>query len=232
MSTPTTHCKGMEGLIAEGKEIVQMPGDSVAKDAAIIAAAQRVEHYEIAGYGTARTLAGELDQSDARDLLDQTLDEESDADKLLTKIATGGMLKTGINEKAGGATDRSERQGRLRLLDTNAKVFADIVPRVVAASPTLASWLPQGAGVRHRTRVVPAHRRTRSSFTSSWRTSRRSYGGGFSFRPTSSWRRCTECSRSPWDGRTATSTGSTSPARRMECQTTNGPRPTSPTIAA
>jgi ferritin-like metal-binding protein YciE len=100
MSTPTTHCKGMEGLIAEGKEIVQMPGNSVAKDAAIIAAAQRVEHYEIAGYGTARTLAGELDQSEARDLLDQTLDEESDADKLLTKIATGGMLKTGINEKA------------------------------------------------------------------------------------------------------------------------------------
>jgi ferritin-like metal-binding protein YciE len=100
MSTPTAHCKGMEGLIAEGKEIVQMPGNSVAKDAAIIAAAQRVEHYEIAGYGTARTLAGELDQSEARDLLDQTLDEESDADKLLTKIATGGLLKTGINEKA------------------------------------------------------------------------------------------------------------------------------------
>ena len=100
MSNPTSHCKGMEGLIAEGKEIVQMPGDSVAKDAAIIAAAQRVEHYEIAGYGTARTLAGELDQSEARDLLDQTLDEESDADKLLTKIATGGLLKAGINEKA------------------------------------------------------------------------------------------------------------------------------------
>src|SRR5262245_34371198 len=100
MSTPTTHCKGMEGLIAEGKEIVQMPGNSVARDAAIIAAAQRVEHYEIAGYGTARTLAGELDLSDASDLLDQTLDEESDADKLLTKIATGGLLKSGINEKA------------------------------------------------------------------------------------------------------------------------------------
>jgi ferritin-like metal-binding protein YciE len=100
MSTPTTHCKGMEGLIAEGKEILQMPGNSVAKDAALIAAAQRVEHYEIAGYGTARTLADELDLSDARDLLDQTLDEESDADKLLTKIATGGMLKSGINEQA------------------------------------------------------------------------------------------------------------------------------------
>lgn len=66
----------------------------------LIAAAQRVEHYEIAAYGTAKTLAGELELSEARDLLDQTLDEESSADKLLTKIATGGMLKAGINQRA------------------------------------------------------------------------------------------------------------------------------------
>jgi ferritin-like metal-binding protein YciE len=72
----------------------------MAKDAALIAAAQRVEHYEIAGYGTARTLAGELGFNEARDALDQTLDEESDADKLLTKIATGGMLRSGINQAA------------------------------------------------------------------------------------------------------------------------------------
>jgi len=100
MVNPTTHCKGMEGLIAEGKEIIQMPGDPVAKDAALIAGAQRIEHYEIAAYGTARTLAGELDRHEAKDLLDQTLDEEADADKLLTKIATGGMLKSGINKAA------------------------------------------------------------------------------------------------------------------------------------
>ena len=66
----------------------------------LISAAQQVEHYEIAAYGTARTLAGELDLNDAKDLLDQTLDEESNADKLLTKIATGGMLRTGINQQA------------------------------------------------------------------------------------------------------------------------------------
>ena len=93
-------CEAMKGLIAEGDEIVKAEGESAVKDAALIAAAQRVEHYEIAGYGTVRTLAGELDLGDARDLLDQTLDEESSADKLLTKIATGGMLKTGINERA------------------------------------------------------------------------------------------------------------------------------------
>jgi ferritin-like metal-binding protein YciE len=93
-------CEGMEGLIKEGDEIVSAGGDSAAKDAALIAAAQRVEHYEIAAYGTARTLADELGIDDAKELLDQTLDEESNADKLLTKIATGGLFKAGINQQA------------------------------------------------------------------------------------------------------------------------------------
>jgi len=96
----TETCEGMQGLIREGEKIVQATGDPAAKDAALIAAAQRVEHYEIAAYGTARTLADMLDFDDAKDLLDQTLDEEANADKLLTKIATGGWLRTGINEKA------------------------------------------------------------------------------------------------------------------------------------
>jgi ferritin-like metal-binding protein YciE len=99
-SSTSEDCKGMRGLISEGDEIVNENGSSAVKDAALIAAAQRVEHYEIAAYGTARTLADELDLGDAKDLLDQTLDEEANADKLLTKIATGGMLKTGINEQA------------------------------------------------------------------------------------------------------------------------------------
>jgi ferritin-like metal-binding protein YciE len=93
-------CEGMRGLIEEGDQIVAAQGDAAVKDAALISAAQRVEHYEIAAYGTARTLADELDLDDAKDLLDQTLDEESNADKLLTRIATGGMLRTGINEQA------------------------------------------------------------------------------------------------------------------------------------
>ena len=93
-------CKAMQGLIAEGEEIVAAGGKSLVHDAALIAAAQRVEHYEIAAYGTARTLADELGLDAARDLLDQTLDEESSADKLLTKIATGGMFKAGINQQA------------------------------------------------------------------------------------------------------------------------------------
>jgi ferritin-like metal-binding protein YciE len=93
-------CKGMKGLIAEGSEIIEAQGDPIARDAALIAAAQRVEHYEIAGYGTVVTLAGQLDYDDAKDTLGQTLDEEESADKLLTKIATGGMFRAGVNEKA------------------------------------------------------------------------------------------------------------------------------------
>jgi len=93
-------CKGMEGLIKEGEEILQMQGDSTVKDAALIAAAQRVEHYEIAGYGTARTYAEQLNHDDVADMLQDTLDEEGKTDKKLTKLAEGGLLKTGINEEA------------------------------------------------------------------------------------------------------------------------------------
>jgi ferritin-like metal-binding protein YciE len=80
-------CEAMEGLISEGDEIAMMEGDSDVKDAALIAAAQRVEHYEIAGYGCARTFARKLGQDDVAALLQRTLDEEGNADKTLTDIA-------------------------------------------------------------------------------------------------------------------------------------------------
>ena len=99
-TAPVETCKAMQGLIREGDEIIAAQGSPTAKDAALIAAAQRVEHYEIAGYGTAKTLAGELGYSEAKDLLDQTLGEESSADKLMTKIATGGLMKAGVNQAA------------------------------------------------------------------------------------------------------------------------------------
>jgi ferritin-like metal-binding protein YciE len=100
VSNPTEMCKGMQGLIAEGEEMMGKGGDPTAKDAALIGAAQRVEHYEIAAYGTARQLASDCGLDGIRDLMDQTLDEESQADKLLTKIATGGMFKSGVNQQA------------------------------------------------------------------------------------------------------------------------------------
>ena len=89
------HCEAMEGLIGEGEEIVEADGDGAAKDAALIGAAQRVEHYEIAAYGTARTLAEQLGKDEAAALLQETLDEESAADQTLTKIAVSR-----VNERA------------------------------------------------------------------------------------------------------------------------------------
>jgi len=99
--TPGTEvCKGMQGLIKEGDEVLKLKGQPAVIDAALIAAAQRVEHYEIAAYGTVKTLADQLDQDDAKSLLDDTLDEEGKADKLLTKIATGGLFGAGVNQEA------------------------------------------------------------------------------------------------------------------------------------
>lgn len=80
-------CKGMEGLIEEGEEMLEERADSDVLDAALIAAAQRVEHYEIAGYGCARTYARLLGLEDDARLLQQTLDEEGETDKLLTEMA-------------------------------------------------------------------------------------------------------------------------------------------------
>ena len=80
-------CKGMKGLIEEGSEILEKDGDASVLDAALIGAAQRVEHYEIAGYGTVRTFANMLGENEATELLQQKLDEEGDADKLLTELA-------------------------------------------------------------------------------------------------------------------------------------------------
>ena len=100
LSPTGKHCQAMAGLIAEGSEVLQMQGDPDVKDAALIGAAQRVEHYEIAGYGVTRTFAKELGYDNFADTLQKTLDEEGDADKKLTSIAEGGLFKKGVNQKA------------------------------------------------------------------------------------------------------------------------------------
>jgi ferritin-like metal-binding protein YciE len=80
-------CKGMQGVIAEGSDLIDKVSDPEVRDAAIIASAQRVEHYEMAGYGTARTFATLLEEEEASKLLQQTLDEEKEADQKLTELA-------------------------------------------------------------------------------------------------------------------------------------------------
>lgn len=93
-------CKAMEGLVEEAQEVLKEFPKSILRDAAIIGAAQRVEHYEIAGYGTAKAHAKLLDLNQIVELLDETLEEESAADKKLTKIAEGTFFTTGVNKKA------------------------------------------------------------------------------------------------------------------------------------
>jgi ferritin-like metal-binding protein YciE len=80
-------CDGMKGIIKEGEHVLKGNMDPAVKDDALIGAAQRVEHYEMAGYGTAREHAKFLGYADVASILDQTLDEEGAADKLLTSIA-------------------------------------------------------------------------------------------------------------------------------------------------
>lgn len=80
-------CPAMKGLIAEGEEMINAKGDDDVRDAALIAAAQRVEHYEIAGYGTLRALAEQFGHSQVAQELQRTLDEEGAADQKLTQIA-------------------------------------------------------------------------------------------------------------------------------------------------
>jgi len=86
-------CKGMAGLIAEGEELIKEKADPDVKDAGLIACAQKVEHYEIAGYGSARTWAQIMGQQQACQLLQQTLDEEGETDKKLTRLAERGINK-------------------------------------------------------------------------------------------------------------------------------------------
>lgn len=87
-STRGPKCKGMEGVLKEGDEILEEDADDDVRDAGLIAAAQRVEHYEMAGYGTARTYAELLGETAAAKVLQKTLDEEAATDKKLTTAAS------------------------------------------------------------------------------------------------------------------------------------------------
>jgi ferritin-like metal-binding protein YciE len=86
-STRGEKCKAMEGLIEEGKSTLELDADDMVRDALIISIAQKVEHYEIAGYGTARTFAQRLGENEVAALLEDTLEEESETDRKLTKLA-------------------------------------------------------------------------------------------------------------------------------------------------
>jgi ferritin-like metal-binding protein YciE len=101
-------CKGMEGLIEEGSEATEEDYEGSVMDAALIGAAQRVEHYEIAGYGTVRSMAETLGEDDHISLLAQTLEEEKETDEKLSELA--GQINTQANEIA--AKEPISQQGK------------------------------------------------------------------------------------------------------------------------
>lgn len=92
-------CKAMEGLIEEGADLIGEDANESVRDAGLIGAAQRVEHYEIAGYGTARALAQKLGHEDVAKLLEETLNEEKETDEKLTELA-----ESAVNAEADSAT--------------------------------------------------------------------------------------------------------------------------------
>ena len=104
-------CRGMEGLITEGEKIMAADISDEALDAAIIASAQKIEHYEICGYGTARAFARELNLPEVERLLSQTLSEEYQADDLLTALAVG-KLNLEAEQADGMENGRSARANR------------------------------------------------------------------------------------------------------------------------
>ena len=99
------HCEGMAGIIEEGKGVMEEDFDEATLDACLIASAQRVEHYEMAAYGTLVAWARVMGHDEAADLLQETLDEEKAADEKLTSLAEGG-----INQDAADAGQQEEEE--------------------------------------------------------------------------------------------------------------------------
>jgi ferritin-like metal-binding protein YciE len=107
-------CKGMAGIISEGQEMLEEDLEAATMDAAIISAAQKVEHYEIASYGTVRTLAQTIGNNEVAGLLEETLEEEKEADRLLTEIAEGSINVEAASEEDGRSSSRSKSRSSRR----------------------------------------------------------------------------------------------------------------------
>ena len=108
-------CLGMQGLIEEGQKVMGEDMNPKVLDAAIIACAQKIEHYEICGYGTARAYARELKLGDVAERLEETLDEEYEADDLLTDLAVGGLnedAEMGSLRRTGSRSGRSNSNSK------------------------------------------------------------------------------------------------------------------------
>jgi ferritin-like metal-binding protein YciE len=107
-------CKGMAGIVSEGSEMLEEDLEESTRDVAIISAAQKVEHYEIASYGTVRTLAQTLGNNEVAELLEETLDEEKEADERLTQIAESSVNSEAASEANQTKTGKSASRSKTR----------------------------------------------------------------------------------------------------------------------
>lgn len=98
-------CEAMEGLVAEGQEICEMDGEDLVRDAGIIVAGQKVEHYEIASYGSLHAFARLLGRDEDASLLQESLDEEKEADQKLNEIAEGGLNQQALRAQSDSEMD-------------------------------------------------------------------------------------------------------------------------------
>lgn len=153
-------CKGMEGVIAEGNKVMALDMNPEVLDAAIIACAQKVEHYEICGYGTARAYARELKLANVAILLEETLNEEYAADDNLTKLAVGGLNEKAENaaEQEGEGEEKSGAKPARGQKSSGAKSFYGgnkSAPKKAAADSTGKTRGPKKSGPPNRRQVAP-----------------------------------------------------------------------------
>jgi ferritin-like metal-binding protein YciE len=130
-------CLAMEGIISEGKKLMKEDMSPEVTDAAIIGAAQKIEHYEISSYGTVRTYAQELNLSEVQGLLQETLDEEYEADDLLTELAESRVNEKAISES--GSTRERGRSGSRKSSSNGRTARSKSVTTANASSPRAGS---------------------------------------------------------------------------------------------
>jgi len=154
-------CKGMQGLIKEGEKIIGADMNPQVLDAAIIACAQKIEHYEICGYGTVKAYADELNLPEISKKLEQTLNEEYEADDLMTNLAMGGLnqkAENGRSAKSNGTTRDTSR----RTSSASAKTNSTKNKKSGSASPTSSKNRGSAANGKTRTSGNKKRRTTRS----------------------------------------------------------------------
>ena len=153
-------CEAMEGLLSEGQELMSSGEPGALLDAMLITAAQKVEHYEIASYGTVRTYASVLGEKKVAQLLDQNLRDEKNADRKLTSIAEGA-----VNKQA--AREWHEQQTAMGMLEKGAQwigsTVGSVTKRVMPGnSPKPSQAADRSRGTQHRGRKRSSSGRSRS----------------------------------------------------------------------